>query len=88
MSRHVDVAFTASEADEIFAEASHVLRVDDDGGGPNDVACEIEFVRRGAIGTFTGTSEVLDDVDLDAVLREDGDVKVVERIQLCRKGAR
>ena len=83
VNRFVGTPFTESEADEILAKAGRVLTVDDDMAGPEDIACEVEFRRRGTIGTFTGVGAILDPQELHAVLGQDGDAKVVNSISWC-----
>ena len=85
VNRFVGTPFTESEADEILAEAGRVLTVDDDKAGPDDTACEVEFSRRGAIGTFTlaGTGAISGPQELRTVLAQDGDAKVVNSISWC-----
>ena len=83
VNRFVGTPFTESEADEILAEAGRVLTVDDDKAGPDDTACEVEFDRRGTIGTFTSVGAILSPPELRTVLAEDGDAKVVNSISWC-----
>ena len=83
VSRFVDTELTKAQADAIIKEASIVL----DSDGPDDVGCDVKFVRDGMIETFTTrSSTVLSQSDFVAVLRQPGDVKVVERVNWCRGG--
>ena len=75
VNRFVGTPFTASEADEILAEAGRVLTVDDDNAGPDDTPCEVEFHRRGTIGTFTRVGAILSPPELRTVRAEDGDAE-------------
>ena len=90
VNRFVGTPFTESEADEILAEAGRVLTVDNDKAGPDDTACEVEFSRRGMIGTFmlTGVGVISLPGEFDTVLAQDGDAKVVNSISWCGKKPR
>lgn len=76
--------FTDRDAQDIIADMGHILRTDDDGAGPNDVGCDVNFILAGAVETFTaGTGEVRNAQHFQEIIGLPGDVKVVENIEWC-----
>ena len=84
VSRFVDAHLSEADVDAIVAKMGAILRTDD--SPPDDVSCDVNFVRReGAIETFTtGDGVISGEDELAAVLFVPGDVKVVNRINWCR----
>lgn len=70
--------FTDDDAREIIAHMTHILRTDDDGTGPNDVGCDVNFTLAGAVETFDdGHGVVAIEQDFWEIIDLPGDVKVV-----------
>ena len=77
--------FTEREAREIIAHMGDILRIDDDGAGPNDVGCDVNFTLAGVVETFDdGYGEVVSPQDFQEIINLPGDVKVVEDVQWCK----
>ena len=85
VNRVGDVVILAErEADEILAKMGHILQADDDGAGPNDVPCEVEFTRDGAVGALTTTTGSISTEDeFGQLIKLPGDVKIVDFIEWC-----
>lgn len=81
VSRYTTAVLDEARADAIFADATTVLQTND---GPGDVACQIQLVRSGAVGTFsTGTGSIDSNADFQSILGVPGNVKVVNTINWC-----
>ena len=85
VNRVGDVVILAErEADEILAKMGQILQADDDGAGPNDVPCEVEFTRDGAVGALTTTTGSISTEDeFGQLIKLPGDVKIVDFIEWC-----
>ncbi|MBI1345912.1 hypothetical protein GC163_06445 [bacterium] len=75
------LTFTNGEADRILADVSKLLQ---DCDGTDDVACPVEFKRKGAVKQFTeGNGSVDSEADYKAVLKVPGQVKIVDELNWC-----
>ena len=59
VTRYSGIELPDEEVDATLAEMGRLLCTDDDGAGPNDVACAVEFVRDGTVGAFDTGSGVI-----------------------------
>ena len=76
--------FTERDAREIIAKMAHILQIDDDGAGPNDVDCDVDFMLAGPVEIFPdGTGTISTEADFRQIIKLPGDVKVVESIDWC-----
>lgn len=76
--------FTERNAREIIAKMAHILQTDDDGAGPNDVECDVDFMLAGPVETFAdGTGTISTEQDFRQIIELPGDVKVVESVDWC-----
>jgi hypothetical protein len=85
-----------AEVDEILADASTVLQLDDppfadappvnpgDRPQPGDVICDVTFSRDGDAIPFAGPGTITTQADEDAYLKMPGHVKVVDQISICK----
>jgi len=80
VSRHTATPITAVEADQILADGSTILQVND---GPGDVVCNVGLVRNGGIGTFAAPQFINSAADMNAALALPGEIKVVDQINWC-----
>lgn len=89
VSRFIEVRdFTERDAQDVIADMGHILRTDDDGAGPNDVGCEVNFILAGSVETFTaGTGAIFTRQHFQEIIGLPGDVKVVEDIGWCENVA-
>lgn len=77
--------FTEDNAQEIIAHMARILLTDDDGTGPNDVGCDVNFTLAGVVETFDdGYGEVVSEQDFQEIINLPGDVKVVEDVRWCK----
>ena len=84
VSRYTTAMITNANADTILQSASNVLQTDDDGDGPNDVACLVQFTRRGPVTIFDdGDGSIDSSADFNTVIALQGFVKVVNQINWC-----
>lgn len=89
VTRYSGIELPDEEVDAILAEMGRLLHTDDDGAGPNDVACAVEFVREGTVGAFnTGSGVISSPEERDEIFQLPGTVKVVEIIQWCEARAK
>jgi hypothetical protein len=80
---HRSITLTNAQVDRILAGASQLLKKKD---GANDVACKVSFKRKGRVEPFASddTPAVIKNrSDLDAVHKEQAQVKVVQEIDFC-----
>jgi len=81
ISRHTSVGLTDTRADQILADMSTVLNMND---GMGDVACNVGFERDGSLTTFSATGGMINSsADFDAVNGLPGNIKVVTQINWC-----
>lgn len=79
--RHTLTTIDGTRADAVLSDGAGIARSAD---GPDDVACGIDLLRSGELGTFTtGTGIINSGVDFDAVRQLPGYVKVVNQINWC-----
>ena len=74
---------TQAQADAIITKMGRILQEND---GPDDVPCDVGFVRDGVIDSFPVPNVILSENDFIAAAAGRSDVMVVERINWC--GAR
>jgi hypothetical protein len=95
VSRHSDVPQLGEEkVKEILAHASKMLQKNPghrDTG--KEVACNVTFLLKGPVRTFSSPAKIVDEDNIAAVHRVDSDVdgvdfhvKVVEQLKFCRQG--
>jgi hypothetical protein len=84
VARYTTATLSDANADTILQAASNVLQTDDDGAGPNDVACLMQFTRQGRVTAFDdGDGSIDSAADFNAVIALPGVVKVVNQINWC-----
>jgi hypothetical protein len=84
IARFTRATLSDANADTILQSASNVLQTDDDGGGPNDVACLVQLIRRGNVTVFDdGDGSIDSAAEFNAVIALPGFVKVVNQINWC-----
>ena len=73
-----------ADADAILRAASSVLQTDDDGSNAGDVACPVQFTRRGNVTAFmVGDGSIDSAAEFNEVVALPGHVKVVNQINWC-----
>jgi hypothetical protein len=84
VAAHILAPIPPEKADLAFEQMTAILATDDDGDGP-DVACDVLFVREGAIEPFDfpADGQIWTVDEYDRVVALPGTVKVVERIYWC-----
>ncbi len=79
--RFTTTPLTNARSDQIMVDASDVIQTD---SGANDIACNVELRRSGAVVTFaTGDGSIDSAADFSAVNGLPGNVKVVNQINWC-----
>jgi hypothetical protein len=81
VSRFTTANLNNADVDAILDNATAVLQGKH---GSDDVACLVQFKRRGTIGVFTtGNGSINTEADLNTILGLPGHVKVVNQINFC-----
>ena len=81
VSRFTTAGIDNARADEIFADATNILRSDD---SPSDRACLVHFERVGDVTVFAnGDGSIDTQAEYDAVIALPGNVKIVNQINFC-----
>jgi hypothetical protein len=80
--RHTASTLNNADANRIMGDANTVIQVSD---GPGDIACNMDMVRTGNVGTFAvGTGAINSAADFTAVIQSPPPgVKVVNQINWC-----
>jgi FG-GAP-like repeat len=84
VARFRTATLSNADADAILRAASNVLQTDDDGSNSGDVACPVQFTRRGDVTAFAaGDGSIDSGAEFNEVVALPGHVKVVNQINWC-----
>ncbi len=62
-NRHIDVAFTSTQFDDLMKDLNTRMQLANTHDCPNDIPCTAKFQRNGNIGTFGVTGDGLNNLN-------------------------